>query len=319
MDWDVSQIQHALAPADIPFDRVELRLFDQFVLVGVGVGHTGSAVLLFGGEANGTSMKGAHFSYEPWATVFTLEGEVLTGVGLLQVNFPNLSAAELDALSTVFAGLVYFCRSGVPSFRVHDAIRALANLFENRMKQIASDLVIRGLFAELLILFVSSDPDWMVSTWHSGPDNKFDFSANDARLEVKSTIKMQREHMFSSSQTTVGEKTNVLVASVLLSQVEEGVTLSGLVSQLNLRLKLEVSRAKVLQVCLTTLGTPIYLSDLLKFDLESSLATIELFELGEIPTPVAVAGVLDMHWTAVLSQRPVARATGPFARNLVNL
>ena len=69
---------------------------------------------------------------------------------------------------------------------------------------------IQGLWCELFLIEQSSFPEKLIAGWHSIPEEKFDFSFNKLRLEVKSSTSESRIHHFSSRQLNTINDTEII-------------------------------------------------------------------------------------------------------------
>lgn len=88
---------------------------------------------------------------------------------------------------------------------------------------------VQGLWAELFVISIASEPSELLHAWHRLPDDKYDFSSENQRIEVKSATSKIRQHHFSFEQLnpTVGVK--VLVASVFVERIGSGTSIVDLV------------------------------------------------------------------------------------------
>ena len=66
-------------------------------------------------------------------------------------------------------------------------IEKLINLFTKFSKPALK--TIQGLWAELLIIEQSKNPDYLIQSWHSSTTDKYDFNDGIDKIEVKSTFK----------------------------------------------------------------------------------------------------------------------------------
>jgi hypothetical protein len=87
---------------------------------------------------------------------------------------------------------------------------------------------VQGIWAELLLIRLSSDPRAMATAWHRDPVEHFDFAAGPQRIEVKSSMNRKREHFFSLEQLTSPGHSRIVVASVFVERVGGGVSLQKL-------------------------------------------------------------------------------------------
>lgn len=80
---------------------------------------------------------------------------------------------------------------------------------------------VQGLWAELLIIAQSQDPDYLIKSWHSSPKSKFDFNDGKDKIEVKSSSRTERIHTFALEQLNPNMNSSLIVASVFV--VETGI------------------------------------------------------------------------------------------------
>ena len=80
---------------------------------------------------------------------------------------------------------------------------------------------IQGLWAEMLIIEQSKNPEYLIRSWHSSPNSKFDFNDGQNKLEIKSTSQTKRIHSFSYEQTIPNPNSKLLIASIKV--IETGV------------------------------------------------------------------------------------------------
>lgn len=106
---------------------------------------------------------------------------------------------------------------------VRRAISGLVELFQ--AISAPAKKTVQGIWAELLLIRLSSDPHAMATAWHRDPIEHFDFAAGPQRIEVKSSTSRQREHFFSLEQLTPAGGSRIVVASVFVERVGGGVSL----------------------------------------------------------------------------------------------
>jgi hypothetical protein len=83
---------------------------------------------------------------------------------------------------------------------------------------------VQGIWAELLLIRLSSDPHAMATAWHRDPVEHFDFAAGPQRIEVKSNSSRKREHFFSLEQLIPPAGARIVVASIFVERVGGGVS-----------------------------------------------------------------------------------------------
>lgn len=106
---------------------------------------------------------------------------------------------------------------------VRRAISGLVDLFQALAAP--AKKTIQGIWAELLLIRLSSDPRAMASAWHRDPEEHFDFAVGPQRIEVKSSSNRRREHYFSLEQLVPAGAFRIAVASVFVERTGGGMSL----------------------------------------------------------------------------------------------
>ena len=106
------------------------------------------------------------------------------------------------------------------------AIQRMIRLFRSLKRP--STRSIQGLWAELFVIRMAHDAKAMVRAWRSDPMERFDFAQLSDRLEVKSTKWTRRSHQFSLEQLRTHDDVRVIVASVQVASLANGLTLARL-------------------------------------------------------------------------------------------
>jgi hypothetical protein len=166
----------------------------------------------------------------------------------------------LDPFLAVAAALVRLLGPMPAPGEVSAGMRRLVKVFDRTEAPRGSVL---GLFGELVVIATSKDPRALVDAWHVRVDEKFDFAAAGSRLEVKTTTKGVREHMFGLRQLKPVPGADVRIASIMTTETSAGTSIGDLVTRVEAALGGDADRqVKVHQQVAMTLGSdwPQYLS-----------------------------------------------------------
>lgn len=79
--------------------------------------------------------------------------------------------------------------------QVAEAVNTLVELFSPGVTGPAKDL--QGLWAELFVIQRAADPAALLRAWHVEPEDRFDFTDDSQRIEVKTASGRARIHGFS--------------------------------------------------------------------------------------------------------------------------
>jgi len=160
-------------------------------------------------------------------------------------------------------------------------IEKLINLFSQFSRPPIKS--IQGLWAELLVIEQSKNPDYLIKSWHSLNTDKFDFNDGNDKIEVKSTSKNRRIHSFSIEQLNPNENSILIVVSIFT--IETGIGLS--IFELEKRIRDKVGDRelifKVNEIIAKTLGSDFQKSFDTFFDYQFAIDTIKYFSSDVIP------------------------------------
>lgn len=81
-------------------------------------------------------------------------------------------------------------------------------------RRVAAASTVVGLWGELWMIASADDPALFAAAWHSAPEDRFDFSLPNARVEVKTTSGPSRSHEFGLDQLSIGDAKPTWIASL---------------------------------------------------------------------------------------------------------
>lgn len=183
--------------------------------------------------------------------------------------------AFLDFTSMVLLGL-----DANRPVEINKFIQNLINLFRSLAQ--VSNKSVQGLWGELFVIAQSKDPTISVLSWHSTPNDRYDFAKSAERIEVKTTTGVRR-HSFAHEQISVHSGLQVFIASLILTQDEQGVSCADLVEDILPRLTNSESRQSLISKSVRTLGVDWRLQNSQKFNAESAKIALKWYDVADIP------------------------------------
>ena len=191
------------------------------------------------------------------------------------------------------------------------AVRRIASIFQNISKPPIRSL--NGLFGELFVISRSRSPARTVAAWRNDERSRFDFSAGDIRMDVKSSAGRVRSHTFSYDQCNPPPKTQAVVASLMVERIPGGISIEELIASIEARISgFQDLVLRLHEIVASTLGSELTRSLRVTFDPRLSESSLQWFDLREIP---AVRGSLptrvsNVHFVVDLSGlTPLREAT----------
>lgn len=143
---------------------------------------------------------------------------------------------------------------------------------------------IQGLWAELLIIEQSNNPDYLIKSWHNSTTDKYDFNDGKDKIEVKSTTKDRRIHNFSQEQTLPNSNSLLIISSILIIETGTGVSIFDLVNNIESRAKDKSLLFRFNEMIATTLGNDFEKSFHVFFDYQYAVDSIRHYNSLDIPT-----------------------------------
>lgn len=185
---------------------------------------------------------------------------------------------------------------------VSSAVHRLAAIFQKSKNPPAR--TVNGLFGELYLISLSSNPVRTLTAWRVDETARYDFVDGEVRLDVKATGGRTRTHFLSYEQCNPPAGTIAVAASMFVERVSRGLTLRSLIDDIVNKVASHFDLVfKLHEVIAGTLGTSLEEAMAATFDeklAESSLGFYDLATVPAIRTPLP-EGVSDVHFQSDLS------------------
>jgi hypothetical protein len=209
-------------------------------------------------------------------------------------------------LQEYFLNIIYFVILKLPEIAKLNELKIevgnLITLFTKFSK--LPTKTIQGLWAELLVIEQSSNPEYLVKSWHVSPSDKFDFNDGIDKIEVKSTAKTRRIHSFSSEQLNPNKNSKLIIASVFSVETGNGKTIFDLVKLIGDKVKHKELLFKINEILLDTLGNDFEKSFEHYFDYQLAVDSLAFFESELVPkieTSIISKEISNIHFDSDLS------------------
>ncbi len=195
---------------------------------------------------------------------------------------------------SVAAVVVAVGREPTPK-QIRDAVDTLVELF--RVMATLPRKSVQGLWAELFVMWQARDPAALARAWHIVPEERYDFSAGNLRLEVKSASQQRRSHEFSLEQIRPLATLRVVVASLFVEPRVGGMGLRDLAEGVRSSIAGDPGLSLQFDRLLgAALGSAWRNASESRFDVELADASLRFYRSDAIPTvllplPVEVSGV----------------------------
>lgn len=201
----------------------------------------------------------------------------------------TFSIIQLNSLNTDFQKyflevvFLLLCRlDSKPTIPVlKSEVSKLLSIFT--INRLISKEIVSGLWAELIVIKQSSNPAYLIRSWHVIPEDKFDFNDGSDKIEVKSTNGSIRTHTFAIEQLNPIQDTKLLIASMFVSQTGVGKTIFNLIDEISSRISDVDVLFKLREETAQTIGANIEEVSNMFFDENVSLQSLQFFDYRTVP------------------------------------
>ena len=194
----------------------------------------------------------------------------------------NSHVPELQRYFLEVVLLVLFKLNATPqNSALREEILNIINLFASS-KEVSKETII-GLWSELFVIEQSTDPSYLLASWHVTPEDKYDFNDGESKIEVKATTGDKRAHAFSIDQLHPNPHSDLIIASLLIQQSGIGESIMDLMDRIYPRVSDLDLQYKLQSIVLQTLGTSWEEVSKMFFDYDFAKNSYKLFASKDIP------------------------------------
>lgn len=237
--------------------------------------------------------------------------EVLTVVTCTAPE-PQVQAYFLHACETI----VRIVGPNPSQHLVVEVVQRLVDLFQRVTRP--SSRSVTGLVGELYVIALSRDAAAAVRAWRSADDDRFDFTLEDVRMEVKASGERTRAHYLSADQCQPPAGTVGLLASLFIESAGGGMSVQELVREIEGRLgSANDLLLKLQETVAESLGDGLPSAFQMRFDERSARASLQLYDLAVIPAirEGVPPEVTQVRFRSDLSRTPTLSAAAAGSRS----
>lgn len=243
---------------------------------------------------NIVNIKSLDYNLESISISFNQKCQLFSNGNKIAEGNYTLIALKTDSvdLQEYFLNILYLVVSKLPPIanlkELKIEVEKLINLF-NKFTKLPSK-TIQGLWAELLVIEQSSNPEYLIKSWHYSTSDKFDFNDGIDKVEVKSTAKSRRVHNFSNEQLSPNINSKLIIASVFSVQTGKGKTIFDLLKLIHIKVKSEELISRINEILLDTLGKDFEKAFDQYFDYQLAVDSLAFFD-GELVPKIEISSI----------------------------
>lgn len=201
---------------------------------------------------------------------------------LLSIVILKTQNQDLQKYFTDFFTIILQNIDPIPTeITLYKEVQKVIDLFSYISKPPIKSL--QGLWSELFVIEKSSNPEYLIKSWHISTSDKYDFNDSKDKLEVKSTQKYRRVHRFSIDQLHNNSGSDLLIASLFVLETGSGISILDLrdnillrVGDLNLKIKLN-------ELIYKTIGDNYEKLGEIYFDYQKASDSLSYYDILNIP------------------------------------
>ncbi len=259
--------------------------FTDFSFAKIGVNYLGFPVVLISSKFDQTHLSQKNIKLKYIELTHNLECKVSENgkskidnyaVIIFKSNEENLQNYFLGIATSLLNSL-----SKKPTQKeVFETFRNFVEIFRSLAE--TPTKTIQGLWAELLLIEQSKNPETLINYWHIIPEEKFDFNADSEKIEVKSSSNLERVHIFTAEQLNPANDSQVIIASIFTKQVSNGLNVLNLLDKIDNRITDNELKEKVYRIVSKTLGNTFEQTTKIKYDYDLAKNSLRFYRHQDI-------------------------------------
>ncbi|SDN11399.1 Putative PD-(D/E)XK family member [Daejeonella rubra] len=263
---------HANALSDFPFSKI-------------AVNYLGFPVILISSKFDQTHLSQKNIKLKYIELTHNLECKVWeNGKSKIDNYSVIIFKSDEETLQNYFLGIT---QSLLNSLSKKPTQKEVFETFKNFVEIFRSltqtpTKTIQGLWAELILVEQSKNPETLLNYWHNIPEEKFDFNADSEKIEVKSSSNLERVHIFTAEQLNPTNDSQVIIASIFTKQVSNGLNVLNLLDKIDNRITENELKEKVYLIVSKTLGNTFEQTTKIKYDYDLAKNSLRFYRHQDI-------------------------------------
>lgn len=258
---------------------------DKYPFAKIGINQSGFPSILIDSTSDKTFLNQKNIRLEYLELLHNLECKVTVEDKTQYENYTIILFKSKEfTLQKYFLGIVDNLLSELSKNPSQKEIYNIFNDFIEIFKAISSPpkTTVQGLWCELLLIETSLKPQILLEYWHNKPEEKFDFNADQEKIEVKSASTLERKHIFTSEQLNAEDGSKIIISSIFARQSSNGKSISDLIESIKERIESDVLIQKLLRIVGGTLGNVLEQGLAISFDYELGKDSINFYDSSTV-------------------------------------
>ncbi|PQJ19251.1 PD-(D/E)XK motif protein [Nonlabens tegetincola] len=261
------------------------KRLERYPFAKIGINQSGFPSILIDSTSDKTFLNQKNIRLEYLELLHNLECKVTEEDKTQYQNYTIILFKSKEfTLQKYFLGIVDNLLSELSKNPSQKEIYNIFNDFIEIFKAISSPpkTTVQGLWCELLLIETSLKPQILLEYWHNKPEEKFDFNADQEKIEVKSSSTLERKHIFTSEQLNAEDRTTIIISSIFARQSSNGKSIADLIESIKDRVGSETLIQKLLRIVGGTLGNVLEQGLAVSFDYELGKDSINFYDSSTV-------------------------------------
>lgn len=261
------------------------NILNDFSFAKIGVNYLGFPVILISSKFDQTHLSQKNIKLKYIELTHNLECKVSeNGKSKIDNYSVIIFKSNEEILQNYFLGIAQSLLNSLskkPTQKeVFEAFKNFVEIFRSLTE--TPTKTIQGLWAELILIEQSKNPETLINYWHNIPEERFDFNADSEKIEVKSSSNLERVHVFTAEQLNPTIESQVIIASIFTKQVSNGLNVLDLLDKIDKRITETELKEKIFRIVSKTLGNTFEQTTKIKYDYDLAKNSLRFYKHQDI-------------------------------------
>jgi Putative PD-(D/E)XK family member, (DUF4420) len=261
------------------------KTLNRFTFAKIGVNHLGFPVILISSKFDSTHLSQKNIKLKYIELTHNLECKVSeSGNSKIDNYSVIIFKSNEGTMQNYFLGIAYSLLNALSKKPTQKEILETFKNFVEIFRSLAETptKTIQGLWAELILIEQSKNPETLINYWHNVPEEKFDFNADSEKIEVKSSSNLERIHIFTAEQLNPANGSQVIIASIFTKQVSSGLSVLDLLDKMDKRIIDIELKEKIYRIVAKTLGNTFEQTAKIKYDYDLATKSLRFYRHQDV-------------------------------------
>lgn len=217
--------------------------------------------------------------------LFNKNCEIKTNEDIIKGQFVVLLLKSIeDPIVDVFLDTCEYITNKLKDKPIYNKVIKVVESLRDMFSKLTQTTNIKetGLWGELFLIYVSSNKEYLIDSWHINNSDTFDFNDGNNKLEVKTTTKNKRIHNFRLNQILKSINAEAIIVSIMTNKITLGISVKDLINKIKLNISNDY-KIKLTEKVVDAAGDNL-INFKSKFDETTAKESYEFYTASTIPS-----------------------------------